>query len=146
MACVTVDNFLNASLLVACFLGGFEGRHSTIVCTINDAMLACFKQVVTKDGIRNALHVAPFNWAVKRSALEERAHYGVHWLKCLKRSFALLALATVALGVLARLADQLMAAATVLGFYSNVVAVLADGSANEHGVESRVLFCDLRLD
>jgi hypothetical protein len=65
LACVTDNQLLNASLLVACFVRSSERSNAAIVCAIDDAVLALCEQMVSKVSVLDSFNVAAFNGAVK---------------------------------------------------------------------------------
>lgn len=109
-ASVTTDNLIYALLAMTCFIGGLVGSVAAIE-TFNDAVLAEFKNVLSKFRIGYRLLTAVFEGASESCSFVQFVNHGVHGQKRFKR---LLASTTVSIFLsLARLADQLMAAVTV---------------------------------
>lgn len=109
-ASVTTDNLVYALLAMTCFIRGLEGSVAAIE-TFNDAVLAEFKNVLSKLRIGYRLLTAVFEGASESCSFVQFVNHGVHGQKRFKR---LLASTTVSIFLsLARLADQLMAAVTV---------------------------------
>jgi hypothetical protein len=114
-ASVTANNLIYALLAMTCFIRGLVGSVATIE-TFNDAVLAEFKNVLSKLRIGYRLLTAVFEGASKSCSFIQFVNHGVHGQKRFKR---LLASATLSIFLsLARLADQLVAAVTVRGLDS----------------------------
>jgi hypothetical protein len=146
LACVTDNQLFHTSLLVACFVRSSERSNATIVCAIDDAVLALGEQMVRKVSVLDSFNVAAFNGAVKGCTLEKLCLNGMQVVEGLKGCFAFLTGASVGSGVLACFTDKLGASTAVFGLNCNVVAVLAVGAGDEHRVGSGVGLAKTGLD
>jgi hypothetical protein len=79
LACVTDNRLLHTSLLVACFVRCSERSNATIVCAIDDAVLALIEHMVSKVSVLNSFDVAAFIGAVKGGTLEELCLNGMQF-------------------------------------------------------------------
>jgi len=109
-ASVTTDNLIYALLAMTRFIRCFV-RSVATVRTFNDAVLAQFKNVLSKLAVGYRLLTAIFIGALESCSFVQCVNHWVHRQKSFKRLLA--PLAKSVFSSLARLADQLVAPITV---------------------------------